>query len=107
MAQKNGIAIRARKSGDACVRLMTRWLPLTFTPEMDEALPSMTAWAPTMSARNGDDGDCIFGLASRLNAYAKFAGPTAAPLENFVNDALTVKSYVFPLFETLGNPAAA
>src|SRR5690348_6118383 len=33
MAQKNGIAMRARKSGAALVRVMIRCEPLTFTPD--------------------------------------------------------------------------
>jgi len=101
MAQKNGMAIRARKSGAAFVRVMTRCEPLTLTPEtgdFDE---------PTMSEKNGTAGDCIFGSASRSMAALKFAAVTAWPLENFVNPALTLKSYVLPLFETFGKPAAA
>src|SRR5436190_4381643 len=101
IAQKNGIAIRARKSGAAFVRVMTRCEPLTLTPETGDLSD------PTMSEKNGTAGDCIFGSASRSIAALKFAAVTAEPSENFVNDALTVKSYVFPLFETFGKPAAA
>jgi len=86
MAQKNGIAIRARKSGAACVSLTIRWLPLTETPETGDLS------APTTSWKNGNAGDCIFGSASRSKAALKFAAVTAWPFENFVKPALTVKS---------------
>src|SRR3954467_1784775 len=85
-AQKNGIAIRARKSGDAFVRVMTRCEPLTFTPDTGELSE------PTMSEKNGTAGDCIFGSASRSIAALKFAAVTAWPFENFVKLALTLKS---------------
>src|SRR6185436_7763035 len=96
IAQKNGMAIRARKSGDAFVRVMTRCEPLTFAPEtgdLDE---------PTMSEKNGTDGDCIFGSALRSIAALKFAAVTGWPLENFVKPAFTVKSYRFPLLLIFG-----
>src|SRR3982074_2810581 len=101
MAQKNGIAIRARKSGAAGERGMTRCEPLTFPPETGDLSE------PTMSEKNGTAGDCILGSASRSIAALKFAAVTGAPFENFVKLALTVKSYTLPLFETFGNPAAA
>src|SRR3954447_23845484 len=101
IAQKNGIAIRARKSGDAFVSVMTRWLPFTFTPETGDLSD------PTMSEKNGTAGDCIFGSASRSKAALKFAAVTAWPLENFVKPALTVKSYTLPPELTFGKPAAA
>src|SRR5205085_7500498 len=86
IAQKNGIAIRARKSGAAFVRVMTRCEPLTFTPETGDLSE------PTMSEKNGTAGDCIFGSASRSIAALKFAAVTGAPFENLVKLALTVKS---------------
>ena len=86
MAQKNGIAIRARKSGAALVRLMIRCEPLTLTPETGDLSE------PTTSLKNGRAGDCIFGSASRSNAALKLAAVTAWPFENFVKPALTVKS---------------
>src|SRR5881397_1105422 len=101
MAQKNGMAIRARKSGAAFVRVMTRCEPLTFTPETGDLSE------PTMSEKNGTAGDCIFGSASRSIAALKLAAVTAWPFENFVKPALTLKSYVRPLFDTFGKPAAA
>ena len=75
--------------------------PLTFTPDTGDLSE------PTTSEKNGSAGDCICGSASRSNAALKFAAVTAWPFENFVKPALTVKSYVFPLFETFGKPAAA
>ena len=78
--------MRARKSGAALVRLMTRCEPLTFTPETGDLSE------PTMSEKNGTDGDCIFGSASRSIAALKLAAVTAWPFENFVKPALTVKS---------------
>ena len=63
--------------------------------------------APTMSAMNAPDGDCIFGSASRSSAALNDAAVTGWPFENFVKPALTVKSYVLPSFETFGNPEAA
>ena len=86
MAQKNGIAIRARKSGAAFVKLTIRWLPLTLTPDTGDLS------APTTSWKNGRAGDCIFGSASRSNAALKFAAVTGWPFENFVKPALTLKS---------------
>src|SRR5436305_15031047 len=93
--------MRARKSGDAFESVMIRCEPLTFTPETGDELE------PTMSEKNGTDGDCIFGSASRSNAALKFAAVTGAPFENFVKFALTVKSYTFPPALTFGKPAAA
>src|SRR4029077_13069538 len=93
--------MRARKSGAALVRVMIRCEPLTLTPLTGDLS------APTMSEKNGTAGDCIFGSASRSIAALKLAAVTGWPFENFVKPALTVKSYVFPLFEILGKPAAA
>jgi hypothetical protein len=86
MAQKNGIAMRARKSGPAFVRRTIRWLPLTWTPDTGDLSE------PTISLKNGNAGDCIFGSASRSIAALKFAAVTGWPFENFVKPALTVKS---------------
>src|SRR3954447_12742388 len=86
IAQKNGIAMRARKSGDAFVRVMTRCEPRTFTPETGDLSE------PTMSEKNGTAGDCIFGSASRSIAALKFAAVTAWPFENLVKPAETLKS---------------
>ena len=84
------------------VRLMIRCEPLTLTPETGDLSE------PTMSREERQRaGDCIFGSASRSIAALKFAAVTAWPFENFVKPALTVKSYVFPLFETFGKPVAA
>src|SRR5436190_23986052 len=99
MAQKNGIAIRARKSGAAFVKLTIRWLPLTLTPDTGDLS------APTTSWKNGRAGDCIFGSASRSNAALKFAAVKAWQLEQFVKEELNVKTYVFALFDTFGKPA--
>jgi hypothetical protein len=71
--------MRARKSGAAFVSVMIRRDPLTFAPETDDLS------APTMSEKNGTDGDCIFGSASRSIAALKFAAVTGWPFENFVN----------------------
>ena len=101
IAAKNGIATRARKSGAAFVSVTTRWLPLAFTPEtglVDE---------PTTSDMKAPAGDCIFGSALRSNAALNEAAVTREPSENFVKPVEIVKSYVLPLFETFGNPAAA
>src|SRR3954470_14928204 len=86
IAQKNGIAVRARKSGAACVSVKMMWLPLTLTPETGDLEE------PTMSEKNGTAGDCIFGSASRSNAALKFAAVTGRPFENFVKPAFTLKS---------------
>src|SRR6266516_2724499 len=107
IAQKNGIAIRARKSGAGAFSVTSRWLPLTFTLESDWALPPRNSCAPTMSVMNDDAGDCIFGLASRFRAAAKLAAVTCWPFEKRVKSALTVKSYVRPLLDTFGIPVAA
>ena len=74
---------------------------MTRTPETG------LAFAPTMSAMNAPEGDCIFGSASRSIAALNEAAVTGCPFENFVKPASTVKSYVFPLFETFGNPVDA
>src|SRR6266567_3973153 len=100
-AQKNGIATRASKSGAGFVRWTIRWFPLTTTPETGDFDDPTTSW------KKDRDGDWIFRSASRSNAALKFATVTGRPFENFVKPALTMKSYVFPLFDTFGKPAAA
>ncbi len=92
IAQKNGIATRARKSGEFAVRLTIRCDPLTLTPETVFALPSSLASTPAMSLMNGVAGDCIFGSASRSIAALKFWAVTGCPFENFVKPTLTLKS---------------
>src|SRR3954465_2440182 len=101
MAEKNGIAVRARKSGAGCDNGMIRCVPLTRTPETGVLSP------PTMSAMNAVAGDCIFGSANRSNAALKFAAVTGLPFEHFVKPALTVKWETGPLPLTFGKPAAA
>ena len=53
IAWKNGIDVRARKSGAAFVRLNVSVFPETLMPEIEDALPLIMASAPTMSERNG------------------------------------------------------
>ena len=86
IAQKNGIASRASRSGAACVLVMIRCFPFTRTPETGLLL------APTMSLMKAPDGDCILGSASRSIAALNEAAVTALPSENFVKPASTVKS---------------
>jgi len=80
MAQKNGIASRAVKSGADFVSLIVSLLPLPMTPEAFLALPLRTASAPTMSAMNCPAGDCMAGFRSRLNAATKLAAVSVLPL---------------------------
>src|SRR5690242_2540398 len=84
IAQKNGIARRARRSGAGFLSSMTRFLPLTLTPEAVLALPVTTFLEPTTSATNFAAGDCMAGFRSRLIAAAKFAGPSGLPSLNFM-----------------------
>ena len=60
-----------------------------------------------MSDMNAPAGDCIFGSALRSNAALNDAGGHLAAVRELREGALTVKSYVLPLFETFGKPAAA
>src|SRR5579872_2932159 len=106
IAAKNGIVIRARKSGATCVSVNEILLPLTLMPDADEALPASTSAAPLMSPMNDVAGELIFGCRSRLNAYAKFAAVTGEPSANF-RPLFTVNVYVLPSFETVGSAAAA
>ncbi len=102
MAQKNGIATRARKSGAARFSVTIRCFPRTRTPDIG------VVSAPTMSSMKAVAGDCIFGSALRSNAALKFAAVTLWPVGvNLVFVTSTVKSYVFPPFEILGKPDAA
>jgi len=84
IAQKNGMAMRAVKSGDALDSVMISLLPETFTPVAFLAFPASTLSAPTMSPMKAAAGDCMAGFRSRLMAAAKFAGPTLAPVLNFM-----------------------
>src|SRR6266508_2064803 len=106
MAPKNGIVIRARKSGATFDSLIVNLLPLALTPEAVCALPSSTAFAPATSSRNVVAGELIFGCRSRLIAYAKFAAVTFVPSANLMPDR-TVNEYVFPSFEIAGSDLAA
>jgi hypothetical protein len=81
-AQKNGIAICARKSGATFVKRTVSLLPDTLTPEAVVRLPESTACAPTTSARNGAAYDCSFLVRLRLIACAKLAAVTGLPSEN-------------------------
>src|SRR5512133_377856 len=81
-AEKNGIVIRARKSGATFVKRIDSLLPDALTPEAVDALPSSTAFAPTTSSMNVVAGELIFGCRSRLIAYAKFAAVTGLPSAN-------------------------
>jgi hypothetical protein len=85
----------------ARVRLITRCFPFALTPETG------LVEEPTTSDMNAPAGDCIFGSASRSKAALKDAAVTLLPSENFVKPVAIVKSYVLPLLETFGNPAAA
>src|SRR3990172_6049105 len=84
-AEKNGIVIRARKSGATTFSLTVNVWPF--------ALYDAT------SSRNDDAGDCIFGSRARWNARLKFAAVTADPSLN-LKPFLTVKMYVFPSRDT-------
>ena len=70
MAQKNGIARRASRSGAGCVVVMIRWLPLATTPRTGDLVE------PTMSLMNAPEGDCIFGSALRSNTALNDAAVT-------------------------------
>jgi hypothetical protein len=80
-AEKNGIEIRARKSGATFVSVMSSRSPRTRIPVAFVALPAITALAPTMSSTNDAAGDCILGFSERRIAYAKFDAVTGVPLE--------------------------
>ena len=61
-----------------------------------------------MSSMNWIAGECIVRSALRSNAALKFAAVTSAPDgANLVFVTSTVKSYVFPPFDTFGRPVAA
>src|SRR6266516_3830809 len=77
IAQKNGIAIRERKSGAFFVSVIVSVFPFTTTPEASLAFPSCTAAAPAMSLTNCAPGDCIFGFSTRLIANLKVFAVTA------------------------------
>ena len=82
-AEKNGIVIRARKSGATCVSVMRSFVALTaLMPDADDAVPASTAFAPAMSSMKVVDGELIFGCRSRFSAYAKFAAVTCEPSAN-------------------------
>jgi hypothetical protein len=62
------MAIRERMSGPGFFRWIVSVLPFALTPETGLfGLPAASV-APTMSWKNGSDGDSIFGFASRLIA---------------------------------------
>ena len=75
-AQKNGIAMRERKSGAFFVRWIVSLSPLTVTPEGDVALWFSTSSAPTMSLMNCAPGDCIRGLRTRSMTNLKVCAVT-------------------------------
>src|SRR5439155_547882 len=105
-APKNGIVIRARKSGATFVSVICSFVGLSaLTPEADAAEPFSTASAPLMSSMNVVAGELIFGCRSRLKAYAKFAAVTGEPSANLYV-LFSVKVYVLPSFDTAGRAAA-
>src|SRR6266536_5218399 len=106
IAEKNGIVIRARKSGATFVSVIRSLVGLsTLTPDAVAALPPSTSFAPLMSSMNVVAGELIFGCRSRLNAYAKFAAVTGEPSANLY-ELFRVKVYVLPSFETAGSDVA-
>ena len=82
IAEKNGIASRVRMSGAFVASRIVSVLPRATTPLTDRALPSSTAWAPTMSATNGPAGDCCWLFTARSIAHLKLSAVTAFPFEN-------------------------
>jgi hypothetical protein len=109
IAQKKSIAIFERKEPSGFCSVIVSFCPLAFTPDAVAALPSATACAPRIPlapVMNGTAGDCIFGFRSRLNAAAKFAAVRVWPVFDRQPD-LIVNVYVFPSFDTDGNPTAA
>ena len=63
--QKKSMAIRERMSGPGFVSWIFRMLPLAVTPRTGVLALPCASVAPTMSCKNGRDGDSIFGFASR------------------------------------------
>jgi hypothetical protein len=109
-AVKNGSVMIARNCGAGRSRVMVSLLPWTLTPEAFFALPSSTAFAPTIgapwTAMNGAAGDCIDGFSTRLIASAKLCAVTRSPVLN-LKLLRTVNVYVLPSAETVGRLAAA
>ena len=83
---------------------------MTATPDELVALPDCTRRHPhDVRQMNDAAGDCIFGLRSRLIAYAKLCAVTVCAGIELVRRAplLTVNMYVLPSFETRGKLVAS
>ena len=77
-AQKNGIAMRERKSAAGLTSVIEILLPSTLTPLISLAVPAVYSLAPRMSPANDCAGEFIALLRSRSMTFLKVMAVTGA-----------------------------